>query len=154
MAQETFPYTTSPHKPLPSNPSLAADIEHVLDYGYVILKNQFSVSTALSTIAEIDRLSGKDPEAGRNPFEGLKTNRIYSLLNKSRKFDEYVTLPRVLELNDYFLEPGYCLSAFHTIQINPGEKAQVSRCSLPTSISIPVTQHGYSTYNKELGLPP
>lgn len=124
MAQETFPYTTSPHKPLPSDPSLAADVRHVLEHGYVILKDQFSKAKAEDTISEIDRLSGKDPEAGRNAFEGLKTNRIYSLLNKSRVFDDYVTLPRVLELNDYFLEPGFCLSAFHTIQINPGEKAQ------------------------------
>jgi ectoine hydroxylase-related dioxygenase (phytanoyl-CoA dioxygenase family) len=49
---------------------------------------------------------------------------VYSVLNKSREFDHFVTLPQVLALNDYFLEPGYCLSAFHTIQINAGEKAQ------------------------------
>lgn len=33
-------------------------------------------------------------------------------------------LPRVLALNDHFLDPGYNISAFHTIQINPGEKQQ------------------------------
>jgi hypothetical protein len=147
MAQETFPYTTTPHKPLPTtNQSLAADIQHVLQHGYVILKAQFSTQTATNTIAEIDRLSGKDPEAGRNPFEGLKTNRIYSLLNKSRKFDDYVTLPRVLELNDYFLEPGFCLSAFHTIQINPGEKAQVR---------LPIERNGILMFTHDMtGLPP
>ena len=127
MSQDTFPYTDTPHKPLPSDPSLSSDIKHVLEHGYVILQNQFSKDKARDTIAEIDRLSGTDPEAGRNDFEGLKTNRIYSLLNKSRVFDELVVLKRVLELNEYFLEPGFCLSAFHTIQINPGEKAQVGR---------------------------
>jgi ectoine hydroxylase-related dioxygenase (phytanoyl-CoA dioxygenase family) len=61
---------------------------------------------------------------GRNDFEGHNTNRIYSLLNKSRVFDKFTVIPRVLELNDYFLDPGYLISAFHTIVINPGEKAQ------------------------------
>jgi hypothetical protein len=125
FSQTTFPYTSIPHKPLPSDPALASDIQHVLTHGFVILHNQFSPSRTASTIAEIDRLSGTAPEAGRNAFEGLNTNRIYSLLNKSREFDEFVTLPRVLELNEYFLEPGFCLTAFHTIQINPGERAQV-----------------------------
>lgn len=124
MPHSSFPYTSSPHKPLPTDASLKKDIQHVLEHGYVILTDQFTASKTRSTIAEIDRLSGSAPEVGRTDFEGRKTNRIYSLLNKSREFDEYVTLPRVLELNDYFLEPGYCLSAFHTIQINPGEKAQ------------------------------
>jgi ectoine hydroxylase-related dioxygenase (phytanoyl-CoA dioxygenase family) len=61
---------------------------------------------------------------GRNDFEGHNTNRIYSLLNKSRVFDKFTVIPRVLELNDYFLDSGYLISAFHTIVINPGEKAQ------------------------------
>jgi hypothetical protein len=38
--------------------------------------------------------------------------------------DKFCILPRVLALNDYFLDPGYQVSAFHSIQINPGEKAQ------------------------------
>ncbi|KIW01111.1 uncharacterized protein PV09_07399 [Verruconis gallopava] len=124
MPQSVFPYTSAPHKELPQNDSLRQDILHVLNHGYVILRNQFSSQTAAQAKAEIARLSGGDPERGRNPFEGLNTNRIYSLLNKSREFDQYVTFKRVLELNDYFLEPGYCLSAMHTIQINPGEVAQ------------------------------
>lgn len=33
-------------------------------------------------------------------------------------------LPRVLALNDYFLDTGYNITAFHTIQINPGEANQ------------------------------
>jgi ectoine hydroxylase-related dioxygenase (phytanoyl-CoA dioxygenase family) len=125
MSSSAFPYTTQPHKPLPAgDPQARADILHVLEHGYVILENQFPTHVAQAAKDEIDRLSGEDPEAGRNPFEGLNTNRIYSLLNKSRAFDQFVILPRVLALNDYFLEPGYCLTAFHTIQINAGERAQ------------------------------
>jgi len=48
----------------------------------VILENCFSKAEAEDAKAEIGRLGGKEPESGRNPFEGLKTNRIYSLLNK------------------------------------------------------------------------
>jgi len=33
-------------------------------------------------------------------------------------------LPRVLALNDYFLDPGYLLSVLQSIQINPGEAEQ------------------------------
>ncbi|ETI24264.1 hypothetical protein G647_03633 [Cladophialophora carrionii CBS 160.54] len=115
-----------PPRPLPSDPSLRADIEHVLEHGYVILPNCFSKAEAKEARDEIVRLLQKDGRAlgGRNNFEGLNTNRIYSLLNKSRVFDKFVILPRVLALNDYFLDQGYLLSAFHTISINPGEKAQ------------------------------
>ena len=113
-------------KPLPDDPVLRADIEHVLEHGYVILPNCFTKAEAKEARDEIIRLLEKDGQAlgGRNNFEGLNTNRIYSLLNKSRVFDKFVILPRVLALNDYFLDEGFLLSAFHTISINPGEKAQ------------------------------
>ncbi|KIV86231.1 hypothetical protein PV11_01856 [Exophiala sideris] len=111
-------------KPLPEDPVTRADVEHVLEHGYVVLPDCFTKAEVREARNEIIRLLGKDPLGGRNPFEGLNTNRIYSLLNKSRVFDKFVILPRVLALNDYFLDPGYLLSAFHTITINPGEKAQ------------------------------
>jgi ectoine hydroxylase-related dioxygenase (phytanoyl-CoA dioxygenase family) len=116
--------STISEKTLPSNAQTRSDIEHVLKHGYIILENQFSIQEASAAKAEIDKLSGASPQGGRNPFEGLNTNRIYSLLNKTRHFDKYTILPRVLALNDYFLEPGYNISSFHTIQINPGEKPQ------------------------------
>jgi hypothetical protein len=111
-------------KPLPADPVPRADVEHVLEHGYVIIPNCFTRAEAQEARDEIVRLLGREPLAGRNNFEGVKTNRIYSLLNKTRVFDKFAVLPRVLALNDYFLDPGYLLSAFHTISINPGEKAQ------------------------------
>ena len=56
--------------------------------------------------------------------QGTNTNRIYSLLNKTRIFDSFTIIPRILALNDYFLDEGYQITSFHTIQINPGEKGQ------------------------------
>lgn len=90
----------------------------------MIIQNAFSKEDGQAAIEEINRLSGTTPKPGRNPFEGLDTNRIYSLLNKTRAFDKYTILSDVLALNDYFLDPGYQISAMHTIQINAGEKAQ------------------------------
>ena len=112
------------NKPLPDDPTTRADVEHVLQYGYVIIPDCFTKGEAREARDEMDRLLGEQPLGGRNDFEGLNTNRIYSLLNKTRVFDKFTILPRVLALNDYFLDPGYLLSAFHTISINPGEKAQ------------------------------
>lgn len=110
--------------PLPTNPQSRADIEHVLAHGYVILPQCFTPLQALEARTEIDTLLGTHPLTGRNPFEGHATNRIYSLLNKTRVFDKFTILPRVLALNDYFLDPAFQLSAFHTISINPGEAPQ------------------------------
>jgi len=109
---------------LPEDPVLRADIEHVLHHGYVIISNAFTKAEAKEARDEIVRLLGDEPLGGRNNFEGINTNRIYSLLNKSRVFDKFTIWPRVLALNDYFLDPGYLLSALHTISTNPGEKAQ------------------------------
>lgn len=109
---------------LPTDPVALADITHVETHGYVILPSILPLEEVQAAKAEIKRLSGATPLVGRVPFEGLDTTRIYSLLNKTRVFDKLVVLPRVLALNDYFLDPGYQLTAFHTIQINPGEQPQ------------------------------
>jgi hypothetical protein len=65
-----------------SDPQFQQDIEHVHEHGYVILENVFTRDEAEAAKQEIARLSGHDPKTGRNDFEGLDTNRIYSLLNK------------------------------------------------------------------------
>ena len=79
-----MPQSTSilQERPLPSDPQTRADVDYVLENGYIILDDCFSIAEAVEAKAEIDRLSGQDPEPGRNAFEGLRTNRIYALLNK------------------------------------------------------------------------
>ncbi len=149
-------------KPLPDDPVLRADVEHVLEHGYVIIPDCFTRAEAQEAREEIVRLLGREPLVGRNNFEGVKTNRIYSLLNKTRVFDKFTLLPRVLALNDYFLDPGYLLSAFHTISINPGEKAQplhhddgyiqFPRPRLPFGSAIMVALDEYTADNGELAM--
>jgi len=111
-------------KALPTDAVTRADVEQVLEHGYVVIPDCFTKAEAKEAREEIIRLLGREPLGGRNDFEGLNTNRIYSLLNKTRVFDKFTMLPRVLALNDYFLDASYLLSAFHTITINPGEKPQ------------------------------
>jgi hypothetical protein len=114
----------APTARLPSDPITLADINHVKTHGYLILPSILTPAEIHAAKAEITRLSGDKPLTGRNTFEGEDTTRIYSLLNKTRVFDKLTIIPRVLALNDYFLDPGYQLTAFHTIQINPGETPQ------------------------------
>jgi len=144
-------------KPLPSDPCTRADIEAVLENGYVIIPDCFTKDEAKEARDEIQRLVGTSPRGGRNPFEGLRTTRIYSLLNKTRVMDKFCILPRVLALNDYFLDPGYLLSAFHTISINPGEAKQalhhddgyinMARPRLPFGAAIMVALSEYTAAN-------
>jgi hypothetical protein len=75
-------FSKIPEHRLPSNPETRTNIEHVKEHGYVILKNCFTEAEADEAIREMDRLSGAAPKEGRNVFEGFRTNRIYSLLNK------------------------------------------------------------------------
>jgi ectoine hydroxylase-related dioxygenase (phytanoyl-CoA dioxygenase family) len=61
---------------------------------------------------------------GRNPFEGLTTERVYTLVGRGPVFEEATADPRLLAILDRLLRPNYLLSANHAICIYPGEKAQ------------------------------
>src|SRR5690242_15485248 len=57
---------------------------------------------------------------GRNSFEGRRTQRIYSVLSRTRACDRLVDHPRVLAVLDRLLMPNYLLSALQAINIQPG----------------------------------
>jgi ectoine hydroxylase-related dioxygenase (phytanoyl-CoA dioxygenase family) len=61
---------------------------------------------------------------GRNPFEGLRTQRIYSLPAVAPVLADLVEHPRVLAICDAFLAPNYLLTAAQAICIHPGEAPQ------------------------------
>ena len=61
---------------------------------------------------------------GRNPFEGLHTQRVYTLPALAPVFARIVEHPRVLAICDAFLQPNYLLTAAQAIRIHPGEAAQ------------------------------
>ncbi|KAK7710486.1 hypothetical protein SLS64_000176 [Diaporthe eres] len=104
-------------------------IDQVVAQGFVIIQNAFTDAEVDEALEELRRLSaspdaGPAASGGRNPFEGFKTHRIYSLLNKSRVFDKFAAHPSVVALNDYFMDPGWLLSVMHSISIQPGENPQ------------------------------
>jgi ectoine hydroxylase-related dioxygenase (phytanoyl-CoA dioxygenase family) len=61
---------------------------------------------------------------GRNPFEGLATERVYTLVGRGAVFETLAADERILALVGAFLRPGFLLSASHAIDIRPGEAAQ------------------------------
>jgi outer membrane protein assembly factor BamA len=112
-------------------------INEVTQHGYVVIPNAFSeaeveeakaelahLSWAKSTSEKVEVGGNTSTKSGRNTFEGLKTERIYSLANKSRVFDKFALHPDVLALNDFFLDRGYLLNSFQSINIQPGEQPQ------------------------------
>jgi ectoine hydroxylase-related dioxygenase (phytanoyl-CoA dioxygenase family) len=62
---------------------------------------------------------------GRNDFEGLKTQRAYALLKKTRALDPLVAHPRILAVVEAALGPDPLLSACLAVRILPGEKQQI-----------------------------
>ena len=64
-------------------------------------------------------------KTGRNTSEGLRTQRLYNVLTKTRVCDPLVEHPRILALLDRLFLPNYLLSQLQVIDINPGEQAQL-----------------------------
>ena len=62
--------------------------------------------------------------AGRNDFEGLRTNRVYAMLAKSPCFAELAIHPLVLAFAEADLGRECLLSACLAINIHPGETVQ------------------------------
>ncbi|WP_373474720.1 phytanoyl-CoA dioxygenase family protein [Sphingorhabdus sp.] len=62
--------------------------------------------------------------AGRNDFEGLKTNRIYAMLAKGRMFADLACHPLALAFAEADLGKECLLSACLAINIHPGETVQ------------------------------
>jgi ectoine hydroxylase-related dioxygenase (phytanoyl-CoA dioxygenase family) len=101
---------------------LDADLAALDRDGYVVLTNLLSPEECDELRAELTALLGR---TGRNAFEGHRTQRVYSVLEKTRAVDRLVDHPRVLALLDRLLLPNYLLSQLQVINIRPGEEAQL-----------------------------
>ncbi|MFD7844250.1 phytanoyl-CoA dioxygenase family protein [Nocardia sp. NPDC059764] len=99
-----------------------ADLAALERDGYVILPD-------LLAAAELDEIRESVAplldRSGRNNFEGHSTQRVYSVLNKTRSCDRIADHPRVLALLDRLFMPNYLLSMLQVINIQPGEAAQM-----------------------------
>ncbi|MBS9533013.1 phytanoyl-CoA dioxygenase family protein [Mycobacterium sp. M1] len=99
-----------------------ADLAALERDGYVILPDLLSAAELAEIRAEVTPLLD---HTGRNGFEGRATQRVYSVLNKTRSCDRIVDHPRVLALLDRLFLPNYLLSMLQVINIRPGEQAQM-----------------------------
>lgn len=98
------------------------DIAAVNRDGYIVWRDLLSQEQCARIRAAVTPLLD---EAGRNAFEGYRTQRVYSVLNKTRVCDRLVDHPRVLAVLDRLLKPNYLLSQLQVINIAPGEDRQL-----------------------------
>jgi Phytanoyl-CoA dioxygenase (PhyH) len=100
-----------------------ADLEALDRDGYVIWNNLLSTDQCTQIREVVRPWLG---HTGRNSFEGRRTQRIYSVLSRTRVCDRLVDHARILAVLDRLLMPNYLLSALQAINIQPGETAQLA----------------------------
>jgi len=90
--------------------------------GYTIIPDFLSPED----LAEVRRVLGfyLGRRAGRNNFEGYRTERVYTLVARGRIFWKITLDPRVLALCERYLLPNFLLTASQAIDIHPGETPQ------------------------------
>jgi ectoine hydroxylase-related dioxygenase (phytanoyl-CoA dioxygenase family) len=76
------------------------------DQGYVILRDVLDAKQVEATRAALAPYLELEL-SGRNNFEGERTQRVYSLVGRGREFEHSAEHPRVLEILDRLLQPGY-----------------------------------------------
>ena len=89
--------------------------------GYVIIPELLPRQTMTELKAEVLPLLTHD---GRNEFEGFKTRRIYSVIEKTLACNPLVDHPLILALLDTLLMNNYLLSQLQAINVYPGEIRQ------------------------------
>jgi len=107
---------------LEQNQDDGGDAGALAEVGYVLIRNaidQALIGTVRDTVLQLLT----DVPMGRNEFEGLHTQRIYSLFSKTRVLDELAVEPRISHLLRKVLS-DYYLSAPAAIAIHPGAEAQ------------------------------
>ena len=98
-----------------------ADLATVERLGYVIIESLLGADELDAIrVATAPLLNAP----GRNDFEGLKTQRVYAVLAKTRALDRLVDHPRILALLDRLFMPNYLLSQLQIINLMPGETSQ------------------------------
>lgn len=101
----------------------AAEIDVLRRDGFVVLDNLLGPEEVEQVRSELEPHFGCEGW-GRNEFEGLRTERIYSLLAKCPSVAALVEHPKVLSVLDAFLRPSRTLAACQATRIHPGETAQ------------------------------
>ena len=93
------------------------------EHGYVVLEAILNADELAEIREALDRILSSSP-TGRNEFEGLQTQRIYTLVARGKVFERLVEHPAVVALVERQLLPGYLLTASQAIVLAPGETPQ------------------------------
>lgn len=96
-------------------------IDAVNENGFIILENLISSEAVDYIRIESEPFLKFD---GRTEFEGHKTRRIYSVIEKTYACNPLVEHPLVLALLDRLFMPNYLLSQLQVISVMPGEVRQ------------------------------
>jgi len=96
-------------------------IAEVEENGFVILHNLASKELIETIKRESEPFMQYD---GRTEFEGHKTRRIYSVIEKTYACNPIIEHPLVLALLDRLFQPNYLLSQLQVISVLPGEVRQ------------------------------
>lgn len=99
-----------------------AHAQRLREDGYTVIEDFASAADLLEVREALAPHLGA--HTGRNPFEGLDTERVYTLVARGAVFERLTAEPRLMELLARFLQPGFLLTASQAICIHPGEKAQ------------------------------
>ncbi|HYD50363.1 MAG TPA: phytanoyl-CoA dioxygenase family protein [Terriglobales bacterium] len=102
---------------------IADDLAALGRDGYVIVPELLGPAELDALRAELAAELARG-DTGRNNFEGLRTQRIYSLVGSGPACERLALHPRILAICDALLEPGYLLTASQAICLLPGETSQ------------------------------
>ena len=91
--------------------------------GFVILEDALSRDEIAALTRALEPYEHERP-MGRNAFEGLKSQRVYSLAAKGDVFQQLIEHPRVMAIVDRVLMKNFLLSTAQSIRLHPGEAAQ------------------------------
>jgi Phytanoyl-CoA dioxygenase (PhyH) len=121
LAEQRAARAASAHRRGADEQRVAALLAEVHERGYVVIPELVPRET-VAAIKEAARPFLKYD--GRNEFEGHKTRRIYSVIEKTLACNPLVEHPLILSLLDRILMPNYLLSQLQVIDIHPGEVQQ------------------------------
>jgi len=114
-------YPTAPRR-LPPGFDVDSHLARLDEDGFTVVEDYMSEDQLARFREGLKPYLGK--YRGRNPFEGLATERVYTLVGRGKVYEEIASDHRLLAILDGLLAPNYLLSADHAICIYPGEKAQ------------------------------
>jgi hypothetical protein len=114
--------STAGTQELISSERIEAYLRELYKEGFIIIEDLIPKERILEIKEDVLPRLGR--LLGRNNIEGLATQRLYSVMEKTFACNELVEHPLVLGLLDRLLEPNYLLSQLQVINILPGEAAQ------------------------------